>query len=157
MRRIRRQRRIRAWAGVSRVPLDVPVKREESPAMNRPWPSACYARRSAWTSGCDGEFPIGACGDDFWIGRCDEERRLMTRQGGLRKTQTSDRRSSGEGLTGQEAWFRRQRPRRPEMFKKGISRRPRRKCLDFSLLIGGTRCDCPAADNRLQHGSFPFV
>ena len=135
---IRRQRRIRAWAGVSRVPLDLPVQREESLAMNRPWPIACYARRTSWTSGCHGESPIGACGDDFVIVRCDNERRLVTQQGGLVRAQAFGRRSIGAGPTGQEASLRRQRPRRPEVFKKGISRRPRRWCLDFSLLIGGT-------------------
>src|SRR5438270_14089992 len=36
------------------------------------------------------------------------------------------------------------RNRRPEKSKKGKSRRPRRRCLDFSLLIGGTRAG-PAA------------
>jgi hypothetical protein len=33
----------------------------------------------------------------------------------------------------------RQSNRRPEKFNKQISRRPRRRCIDFSLLTGGTR------------------
>src|SRR3974377_231339 len=120
---IRRQRRIRAWGGGWRVTLDLPVKGEESPSMNRPWPSACYARRSSWTSGRDGESPIGACGDDFVIVRCVNERRLETHQGGPVRDPAFGRRSSGGGLTGQETSLRRQRPGRPEVFKKGISRR----------------------------------
>ena len=136
--RTRRQRRIRAWAGVSRVPLNPPGNREEFRSMNRPWPM-CYAPRSAWTSGSCGESPIGACGDDFRYRKLQPEQGLMTRQGGLGTFHGAGDKRADAGLTDRDPWFRSHRPRRPEMFNNRTSPRPRRRCLDFSLLIGGTR------------------
>jgi hypothetical protein len=136
--RTRRQRRTRAWAGVSRVPLNPPGNREEFPSMNRPRPM-CYAPKSAWTSGRCGESPIGACGDDFKHRKLQREQRLMTRQSGLGTFHAAGDQGTDADPTDRDACFRSDRPRRPEMFNNRTSRRPRRWCLDFSLLIGGTR------------------
>jgi hypothetical protein len=43
----------------------------------------------------------------------------------------------------------------PEKFNKRFSRRPRRFCLDFSLLIGGTRLEFP--DGLRQELAFPGI
>jgi hypothetical protein len=94
-----------------------------------------YAPRSSWTS------PKGRVPD-----RCLGDARQPCR-GERPDIQDHWRSHSGSALqhdkndaTTQDAPGQSARPtkRRPEKFNKQLSRRPRRFCLDFSLLIGGT-------------------